>query len=169
MRFHLISAHTNPLSRELLHIDLCVPRKTPPQTLPFCPLFQPPVSSPTRFWKPCTHHSSSIHADSPLLSTLPPTTDTTTRNIYTFTLFLRSILPSGKTTSLTQVTLTTTRSSSPCAQHRRITQDAPRNSQPRPLARTPSHTLESGCCSKAFQREGRHPLMSTTTLTSPTP
>jgi hypothetical protein len=67
--------------------------ENPPETLLSGPLFLVAVFSPVRFWKPRTHSPPSIHRDLPLLSTLPPTTTSTTRNIYTFTLFLRSILP----------------------------------------------------------------------------
>lgn len=101
MRFRLFSTHTVQLSLQVLHIYLCVPRKTPPQTLAFVLLFQTLVFLPARFWKLRTNRSPSIHADSSLLSTLPPTTTTTTRNIYPFTLFLRSILPPPKSSSPT--------------------------------------------------------------------
>src|ERR1700728_987697 len=97
MRFWTLSPHTSRLSLETLLSHLCVVWKTPPQTLSPGPLFLLPVSSPVRFWKPCTHSPASIHRDLNLLSTLPPTTVTTTSNIFTFTQFLRSILlPSEK-------------------------------------------------------------------------
>ncbi len=58
-----------------------------------CPFFPVAVPAQAPFWKPCTNPSPSRHRDLSPLSTLPPTTTTATRNIYPFTLFLRSILP----------------------------------------------------------------------------
>lgn len=55
----------------------------------------------TGFWKPCTHVAGSIHEDLGLLSTLPRTTVTTTRNISTFTLFYRSVLTGQRNHLLT--------------------------------------------------------------------
>jgi hypothetical protein len=122
------------------HLDrgpVCRLEKLSPIDTP-CPIFPVTVSAPARFWKPRTNSSPNGHGNLPLLSTLPPTTTTTTGNIYPFTLFLRSILLPGislltDTSSAprkaalpsAQDLSATTRSLSPCAQHRRITQDAP--------------------------------------------
>jgi hypothetical protein len=84
------------LSLVAVNTPLCAPRKTPPQTPSPHPLFQSLIPGLTHLWKPRTHHPPSIHRDSPPLSTLPPTTSTTTRNISPFTLFLRSTLAGAK-------------------------------------------------------------------------
>jgi hypothetical protein len=97
MQFWSLSPHTSRISLAAIDTRLCVAWKTPPQTPLLDPLFQHLVSRPTHFWKPCTHLPASIHADLVLLSTLPPTTTTATRNISTFTLFCRSVLASPTT------------------------------------------------------------------------
>ena len=94
-RFRTPSPHSSPVSLAADPQPLCVDWKTPPPIDAACPLFLGTVFPPPHFWKPCTTSPPSRHGDLSPLSTLPPTTTTTTRNIYPFTLFLRSILPPG--------------------------------------------------------------------------
>ncbi len=121
-RFWTIPTHSRPVSLSAYPQPLCVVWKTPSPIHSLCPLFLVTVCARVRFWKPCTNSPPSIYADLPPLSTLPPTTTTTTRNIYPFTLFLRSILPAGIFSSLTPALAPTsaasaaTQSPSPSAQ-----------------------------------------------------
>jgi hypothetical protein len=132
MRFHTRSAHWSCLSRTALDLCLCVSWKTRSQPLPCPPLVQPPVAALVLLWNPPTTVTSFVSLHIGSLSTLPPTTTTTTRTISTFKLILSSILPLQNTRFCPPESLP------------RTPQDAPRNSQPRDLARTPSDALESG-------------------------
>jgi len=130
MRFCTLSAHSTLVSLAALLVPLWVVGKKVVATPPPDPVFRVPVPLRVHLWKPCTTLCPSIHRDLGPLSTLAPTTTTTTRNISTFTLFSRSISP-GQIFALI------------CAH--------PRSPHPNPdIPRRPRHALNTTRCPLKF-------------------